>query len=341
MNYVLGIDVYSLNSPDDSANAPNNDPVKKATNWKAVYDAGVRFAYIKATEFRPDVGYADRMQNAKNAGLLRGAYMLPHFEFDTVADQVKMFVETVGSDKGELPPMLDLESPGGRWPRGKVLMKRVKDCLDRLEDAFERKPIIYTSQSIVRDFQITNPPWGKDYPLWVASYPWIDVPNKLQYSDPNNPPRWSQMYPPQPDGYQPWIIWQWTEKGKLAGLGQEHVDINMFRGTYAEFLQWAQAEEPIPVPLAATSEIEPPVAVLTEEKHPQVEVPNLVDQPPVIVPPVTPPAPASIKHLVKAGDTLFAIALHYHTTVDAIVAINPQITNPNLIMDGDTLTIPQ
>src|SRR5260221_4892917 len=94
MDFVTGIDVYSLNSPDDPPNA-NNDPNQKAANWKAVYDAGVRFVYIKASEYRPDAGFAERMQYAKNAGLLRGVYMLPHFE-DTaapVADQVNLFVQ--------------------------------------------------------------------------------------------------------------------------------------------------------------------------------------------------------------------------------------------------------
>lgn len=339
MDYVLGIDVYSLNSPDDSANAPNNDPVKKAANWKAVYDAGVRFAYIKATEFVPDKGYADRMQNAKNAGLLRGAYMLPHFENDTVAAQVKLFVDTVGSDKGELPPMLDLESPGGNWPRGKVLLKRVQDCLARLEDAFGRKPIIYTSQSIVRDFQITNPPWGKDYPLWVAAYPWIDVPNKLQYSDPNNPPKWSQSYPPQPDGYQPWIIWQWTEKGKLAGLGQEHVDINMFKGTYADFLAWAGASEPVPVPIPEGEG----AGVIQQTQH-VVGVVRTVEQGEVVEVQVETHEETTVKfitHLVQQDDNLSMLALKYHTSIPAIMALNPQITNPNIIITGDTLKIPQ
>src|SRR5215471_2414553 len=109
MDYVLGIDVYSLNSPDDTTTAGDPlkinpitgknvvDPVRVAANWKAVYDAGVRFAYIKASENYADPGYATRMQYAKNAGLLRGPYILPHFERDNIADQVNLFVQTVGS----------------------------------------------------------------------------------------------------------------------------------------------------------------------------------------------------------------------------------------------------
>ncbi len=147
MDFVTGIDVYSLNSPDDSTNA--TDQNMKAANWKAVYDYGVRFAYIKASEYRADAGFTERMQLAKNAGVLRGAYILPHFELNNIADQVNLFIQTVGSDKGELPPALGLESPGGNWPVGRPLFNKIKDCLDRMSQAFGRKPIIYTSQSIV------------------------------------------------------------------------------------------------------------------------------------------------------------------------------------------------
>jgi len=45
-------------------------------------------------------------------------------------------------------------------------------------------------------------------------------------------------------------------------------------------------------------------------------------------------------HTVKVGDTLSSIALKYGTTVDAILAINPQITNRNIIFDGQEIKIP-
>jgi LysM repeat protein len=43
---------------------------------------------------------------------------------------------------------------------------------------------------------------------------------------------------------------------------------------------------------------------------------------------------------VKSGDTLSAIAKANNTTVSAIVAANPQITNPNLIKPGQVFTVP-
>lgn len=45
-------------------------------------------------------------------------------------------------------------------------------------------------------------------------------------------------------------------------------------------------------------------------------------------------------YTVRAGDTLASIALRYQVTVGALLAANPQITNPNLIYPGQVLVIP-
>lgn len=45
-------------------------------------------------------------------------------------------------------------------------------------------------------------------------------------------------------------------------------------------------------------------------------------------------------HTVVVGDTLISIALKYGTTVDAIMAINSQITNRNIIFEGQEIKIP-
>jgi LysM repeat protein len=56
-------------------------------------------------------------------------------------------------------------------------------------------------------------------------------------------------------------------------------------------------------------------------------------------PPTPPPATGQTYYVVK-GDTLRKIAARFNTTVDAILRINPQITNPNLIYVGQAITIP-
>ena len=44
-------------------------------------------------------------------------------------------------------------------------------------------------------------------------------------------------------------------------------------------------------------------------------------------------------YTVKKGDTLGAIALKYNTTVNNLMALNPQIKNANLIYVGDTIRL--
>lgn len=45
-------------------------------------------------------------------------------------------------------------------------------------------------------------------------------------------------------------------------------------------------------------------------------------------------------HKVKSGETLSGIAANYKTSVDEILKINPEITNPNLIKTGQMIKIP-
>jgi len=46
-----------------------------------------------------------------------------------------------------------------------------------------------------------------------------------------------------------------------------------------------------------------------------------------------------VYHTVKKGDTLSAIARAYGTTLSAVIALNPQIKNPNLIYPGDRIRV--
>jgi hypothetical protein len=48
----------------------------------------------------------------------------------------------------------------------------------------------------------------------------------------------------------------------------------------------------------------------------------------------------SCVHVVSAGENLFRISLRYGVTLSAILAVNPQITNPNLIFINQQIVIP-
>ena len=61
---------------------------------------------------------------------------------------------------------------------------------------------------------------------------------------------------------------------------------------------------------------------------------------PVPPPPTNPPPSGGQIYYAQIGDTLRKIAARFNTSVEAILKVNPQITNPNLIYVGQAITIP-
>jgi peptidoglycan DL-endopeptidase LytF len=61
---------------------------------------------------------------------------------------------------------------------------------------------------------------------------------------------------------------------------------------------------------------------------------------PTTPPPTTPPPSSGGVYYAVKGDTLRKIAAKFNTTVDAILRVNPQIYNPNIIYVGQAITIP-
>lgn len=56
--------------------------------------------------------------------------------------------------------------------------------------------------------------------------------------------------------------------------------------------------------------------------------------------PSTPPPVSGQVYTIQKGDTLRKIADRFKTTVDAILKVNPQIGNPNLIYTGQVINLP-
>lgn len=57
-------------------------------------------------------------------------------------------------------------------------------------------------------------------------------------------------------------------------------------------------------------------------------------------PPVGPPQPSSGSHTVMTGETLTSIAAMQRTTIQQLIAANPDIVDPNRIFVGQSLVIP-
>jgi lysozyme len=162
-------------------------------DWRAVAAAGVRFAFIKATEGLDDVDprFAQNWQQSRAAGLLRGAYHFLHPNLDA-KQQAAHFLSVVSLDDDALPPALDVEVTNGVDPG--ALTACIETWLRTVGAAWGCKPVVYTDPSFWRENV------GADlaaYPLWLACYA----------ETPEVPPSW-----------QNWTFWQHSQGGSVTGI---------------------------------------------------------------------------------------------------------------------------
>ena len=174
-------------------------------DWFAIPDK-YKFAFIKATE---GTGFIDNKFSRnwlRSKGKPRGAYHFWRYAFDGTK-QAEHFFDIVSAtgDLGELPPVVDLEDT--RSPKGGDIVLRMRQMLQRTEELFGKRPIIYTAQWWWNSWTLSNTGFG-DYDLWVAHYR----------------PAWLNPY--LPAGWADWQIWQHSSKGNVLGV-QGYCDVNL------------------------------------------------------------------------------------------------------------------
>lgn len=161
----------------------------------------VSFVFIKATEgaTMKDKRFRNHWKNAGRSGIRRGAYHFFRSSKDPV-QQAQSFIRTVGPlEKGDLPPVLDIETIHKGCSR-KTLNDRALIWLKEVERHYGRKPIIYSSAHFIRD--ILSEEIRNTYPIWVAHYE-TDCPD-----------------------HHKWHIWQFSDKAVVYGI-DGYVDLNV------------------------------------------------------------------------------------------------------------------
>ena len=166
----------------------------------------LRFVIIKSTEgsTRVDEKFKDNFYQAREHGFIRGAY---HFwsNKSKAREQAYFFLEHAKLEKGDLPPVLDIE----HYPQGVDLEDFQRDVLTWMhivEDRYHVKPIIYTYFKFKEKY--LSAPVFDDYPYWIAHY-YVD---KVEYKG-------------------QWKFWQHTDAGKLPGI-RGYVDFDIYNGSY-------------------------------------------------------------------------------------------------------------
>ena len=171
----------------------------------------IRFIMIKATEgsSRLDENFKGNFRNAQDYGFIRGAY---HFwsNHSTAREQAYFFLKKVRLEKGDLPPVLDVEHK----PKDMSVedfQREILTWLHIVEDKYHTKPIIYTYYKFKMKYLGT--PVFDDYPYWIAHY-YVD---KVEYKG-------------------EWKFWQHTDAGRLPGI-KGYVDFNLYNGSYYDLKQ--------------------------------------------------------------------------------------------------------
>lgn len=177
--------------------------------------AEYKFAFMKATEGSGFVDDKFTRNWHSSVGGLRGAYHFWRYHFDGTA-QAEHFYDIVNAtgDLGELPPVVDLEDT--RAPKGGDIVPRMRQMLQRTEELFGVKPIIYTAHWWWSPWTLNNTGFG-DYDLWVAHY-------KTVYP-------WSKPY--LPAGWDDYQVWQHSSQGKVPGVAGD-CDLNVAKEEWYE-----------------------------------------------------------------------------------------------------------
>lgn len=177
----------------------------------------LRFIIVKATEgsSKVDVNFNDNFFQIREYGFIRGAY---HFwsNKSTAREQAYFFLKKVHLEKGDLPPVLDIEHA----PSNLSIEEFQTDVLTWLhivEDKYHVKPIIYTYFKFKEKY--LSAPVFDDYPYWIAHY-YVD---KVQYKG-------------------KWKFWQHTDRGVLPGI-EGNVDLNIYNGSYYDLIRLTIGEQ--------------------------------------------------------------------------------------------------
>lgn len=199
-----------------------------AINWTSVRNAGIQFAWIKATEGTSytDDRFSANYTNAYYAGVVRGAYHFARPNLSTGSTQAGFFASHGGAwsaDNRTLPGVLDIEyNPYGASCYGlstTQMRNWISDFYNTYKSRTSRDIVIYTTAGWWNTCTGNWTGMSSKSPLWVAHWT-------------------SSQSPTIPSGFPYWTVWQYTSTGSVAGVSG-NVDRNKFNGDRSRLLALA------------------------------------------------------------------------------------------------------
>jgi len=187
-----------------------------SVNWTAQWNAGSRFAYIKATEgtYYTNPSFAQQYNGSYNVGMIRGSYHFARPDTTTGATQADYFVAHGGGwskDGKTLPGALDIEyNPYGSECYG-LSQASMRSWITSFSNEYHAKttrwPVLYTTTDWWNTCIGNYNAWSSNSPLWIARY--------------------ASAVGALPPGYSVYSFWQWSSSATFAG------DSDVWNGTLA------------------------------------------------------------------------------------------------------------
>lgn len=197
----LKIENYNVYGIDVSQYQDNID-------WKVLSsEEKLDFIIIRASAGKnhKDIKFNYNWKSAKENQILRGAY---HYyrPNENSTEQANFFIKNVVLERGDLPPILDIEkySKVQNLPKLKL---GLLNWLKIVEEHYGVSPILYTYHNYYLNTFIHDKRFEK-YPLWIAWYNTKKNPDNIN---------------------EDWVFWQFTDKAEIKGIKGD-VDMNVFNG---------------------------------------------------------------------------------------------------------------
>ena len=214
--------IILLNNP-----SPNRYPVRGVDvsryqgqiDWELLASNDISFAFIKATEGSSHVDscFSYNYEEARKTSLRIGAYHF--FSYDSEGQtQADHYISIVEKTDDMLPPVIDLEFYGDKEqnpPAQDQVRQELTVMLDRLEEYYSMKPIIYATE---KSYKLYLADAFQEYDIWIRNI----------------------FTSPRLSDHREWTFWQYTDRGKLEGYkgDEKYIDMNVFNGSIGDFLNY-------------------------------------------------------------------------------------------------------
>ncbi|MER7489056.1 lysozyme [Streptomyces sp. NPDC126497] len=217
-----------LLAPTDGVQGIDVSNWQGGINWTSVRNAGIQFAWMKATEGTTykDPRFNTNYPAAHAAGVIRGAYHFALPNASTGATQAAYFAANGGGwsrDNLTLPGVLDIEhNPYGAMCYGLSTTQMrtwISDFHTTYKARTSRDVVIYTTASWWNTCTGNWTGMASRSPLWVAHWT-------------------SASSPTIPSGFPTWTAWQYTSTGSVSGVSGD-VDRDKFNGSRDRLLALA------------------------------------------------------------------------------------------------------